>query len=111
MGKTKFARVSSRASLAAMLMGSVVWSGAARAQNTATTNATVGAATAGTTTVGTGAATAGAGAVDALSQTQNRNGSVASSRAPVDPGVRGGAAGAGGPLTGLNDVERQYFEV
>jgi CxxC motif-containing protein (DUF1111 family) len=86
----------------------------ARAQNTATTNATVGAATAGTTTVGTattGATTAGAAAVDALSQTQNRNGGSTSSRAPVDPGVRGGAAGAGGPLTGLNDVERQFFDV
>jgi CxxC motif-containing protein (DUF1111 family) len=113
MGTTNFARVSSRASLAAMLMGSVVWSGVARAQNTATTNATAGAATAGTTvgTATTGATTAGAAAVDALSQTQNRNGGGASSRAPVDPGVRGGAVGAGGPLTGLNDVERQFFDV
>ena len=36
---------------------------------------------------------------------------VASSRAPTDPGVRGGDPGAGGALPGLNDVERQYFDV
>jgi CxxC motif-containing protein (DUF1111 family) len=27
----------------------------------------------------------------------------------VDPGVRGGAPGAGGPLPGLSDVQKQYF--
>jgi CxxC motif-containing protein (DUF1111 family) len=31
-------------------------------------------------------------------------------RAPVDPGVRGGAAGAGGPLTGLTADEAAYFQ-
>src|SRR5262249_25276221 len=30
---------------------------------------------------------------------------------PTDPGVRGGAPGAGGALPGLSDLERQYFEV
>jgi len=27
----------------------------------------------------------------------------------IDPGVRGGTAGAGGPLAGLNDQEQAYF--
>jgi CxxC motif-containing protein (DUF1111 family) len=28
---------------------------------------------------------------------------------PVDPGVRGGPAGAGGPLTGLTNLQQQFF--
>ena len=33
----------------------------------------------------------------------------AQGRGPTDPGVRGGAAGAGDPLTGLTDAERAFF--
>src|SRR3954471_7313704 len=33
----------------------------------------------------------------------------AQTRGPTDPGVRGGAAGAGDPLTGLNGAERAFF--
>jgi CxxC motif-containing protein (DUF1111 family) len=88
------ARARSLASLAAILLGSAAWCGAAQAQNTsaAPTNA---AAASPTTTA-------------AAAQTQNRN---PSSRGPVDPGVRGGTPGAGGALTGLSEAERQYFEV
>ena len=35
--------------------------------------------------------------------------SVAGAAQPVDPGVRGGNPGAGGPLPGLNDLQQQYF--
>jgi CxxC motif-containing protein (DUF1111 family) len=34
----------------------------------------------------------------------------AQTRGPTDPGVRGGAAGAGDPLTGLTAAERAFFE-
>jgi CxxC motif-containing protein (DUF1111 family) len=34
----------------------------------------------------------------------------AQGRGPTDPGVRGGAAGAGDPIPGLTDVERAFFE-
>src|SRR3954451_10994540 len=35
----------------------------------------------------------------------------AQTRGPTDPGVRGGAAGAGDPITGLTAAERAFFEV
>jgi hypothetical protein len=45
---------------------------------------------------------------NAAARGQNNNSGGASSRGgPTDPGVRGGDPGAGGALTGLNDVERQ----
>ena len=99
METIKLARARSLAGLAAMLLGSVAWSGAALAQDVS--NPTTSAATANTNAVT--ANTAGRG--------QNNNSSGASSRTPVDPGVRGGDPGAGGALPGLNDVERQYFDV
>jgi CxxC motif-containing protein (DUF1111 family) len=34
----------------------------------------------------------------------------AQGRGPTDPGVRGGAAGAGDPIPGLTDAERAFFE-
>ena len=69
----------------------------------AAANANTTAATAGVNTNAVTANTAGRG--------QNNNSGGASSRAPTDPGVRGGDPGAGGALPGLNDVERQYFDV
>jgi CxxC motif-containing protein (DUF1111 family) len=75
-------------------MGSATWSGAAQAQDATVANANGSAATA-----------------NAAAQTQSRNSGTASSRTPVDPGVRGGAPGAGEALPGLSDLERQFFEV
>src|SRR5882757_8687864 len=89
-------RVRSLASLAAILLGSAAWCGAAQAQNVTAAPAAAS------------AAPADAAAANTAAQTQNRNSS--SRGAPVDPGVRGGAPGAGGALTGLSDVERQFFE-
>jgi CxxC motif-containing protein (DUF1111 family) len=82
-----FTRARSLASLAAILLGSVAWCGAAHAQNAAPAAATANAAAA-----------------------QNRNPTSPSRGAPVDPGVRGGAPGAGGALPGLSDAENQFFE-
>src|SRR5215831_12946164 len=95
MGTTNLSRACSLATFAAILMGSTIWSGAAQAQNAATTTTTTGAAATNTTTP----STAQAGS------------SATFSRGPVDPGVRGGAPGAGDALPGLSDVERQYFQV
>jgi hypothetical protein len=47
-----------------------------------------------------------------LALAQNAAGTTVNTRAPrsaVDPGVRGGAPGAGGPLPGLNPVEQAFF--
>jgi CxxC motif-containing protein (DUF1111 family) len=93
MGTMNFARACSLASLA-VLMGSAAWSEAAQAQGAAVANANSSAATANT-----------------AAQNQSRTPGTASSRAPVDPGVRAGAPGAGGALPGLSDLERQFFEV
>jgi CxxC motif-containing protein (DUF1111 family) len=87
MGTMNFTRARSLASLAAILLGSAAWCGAAQAQNAASV-----------------AANASAAPADAATA-QNRRG------APVDPGVRGGAPGAGGALPGLSDAERQFFTV
>src|SRR5262245_33590807 len=73
------------ASLATVLLGSVSFPGLAFAQDAAAT-------TSNTTT-----------ATTATAATTSR------SRGPVDPGVRGGDAGAGAPLPGLTDAERAYF--
>jgi CxxC motif-containing protein (DUF1111 family) len=109
METIKLARVHTLAGLAAMLLGSVAWSGGALAQ--AVSNPTTSAAAANTNaanaTLDTNAATANAAGRGG----QNNNSGGASSRAPTDPGVRGGDPGAGGALPGLNDVERQYFDV
>ena len=105
METIKLARARTLAGLAAMLLGSAAWSGTALAQDVSNpiqarlpqsnaANADTNAVTANT---------AGRG--------QNNNSGGASSRAPTDPGVRGGDPGAGGALPGLSDVERQYFDV
>src|SRR4051794_1747597 len=99
METIKLARARTLAGLAAMLLGSAAWSGTALAQDVS--NPAASTANADTT-----AATA-----NAAGRVQNNNSGGASSRAPTDPGVRGGDPGAGGALPGLSDVERQYFDV
>jgi CxxC motif-containing protein (DUF1111 family) len=93
------------AGVAAMMLGSVAWSGAAFAQAASTTNAT--------STAAANAASANAGGA----QTDNfrrggggGSGGGSSRGGGTDPGVRGGDPGAGGPLQGLNDAERLYFD-
>ncbi len=117
METIKLTRARTHAAVAAMLLGSVAWSGGALAQNVSNTNPN--AVTTSTTT--TNAATTDAATTSAMTNNavtvnaaaaQNNNSGGASSRgAPTDPGVRGGDPGAGGALPGLNDVERQYFDV
>src|SRR5712672_1398374 len=117
METIKLTRAHTHAAVAAMLLGSVAWSGGALAQNVSNTNPT--AVTTSTTT--TNAATTDAATTNAMTNNavtvnaaaaQNNNTGGASSRgAPTDPGVRGGDPGAGGALPGLNDVERGYFDV
>jgi CxxC motif-containing protein (DUF1111 family) len=109
METIKLARARTLASLAAMLLGSVAWSGTGLAQDVSnpTTSAATANTAAATPATDTNAVTANAAG---RGQNNNNNGS-ASSRAPTDPGVRGGDPGAGGALPGLSDVERQYFDV
>jgi CxxC motif-containing protein (DUF1111 family) len=108
METIKLTRARAHAGIAAMLLGSVAWSGGALAQNVS--NTTPNAVATSTTT--TDAATTSATTANAAARGQNNNSAGSSSRsAPTDPGVRGGDPGAGGALTGLNDVERQYFDV
>src|SRR5712664_1373975 len=118
METIKLTRARAHAGLAAMLLGSVAWSGGALAQNVSTTSpnavttstTTTNAATTNAAT--TDAATTNAVTVNAAARGQNNNSGGASSRSgATDPGVRGGDPGAGGALQGLNDVERQYFDV
>ena len=113
METIKLTRARAHAGIAAMLLGSVAWSGAALAQNVSTTSPN--AVTTSTTTTDaatTNATTDNAVTANAAARGQNNNSGGSSSRsAPTDPGVRGGDPGAGGALTGLNDVERQYFDV
>jgi CxxC motif-containing protein (DUF1111 family) len=124
METIKLARTHTLAALAAMLLGSVAWSGAALAQDVsnatadaanASANATANAANTDTNAANanTANATPNTNAVTAntAGRGQNNNSGGASSRTPVDPGVRGGDPGVGGALPGLNDVERQYFDV
>jgi CxxC motif-containing protein (DUF1111 family) len=130
METIKLARARTLAGLAAMLLGSVAWSGAALAQDVSNANATANAANASTNAdantnaasanVDTNAANANtanatanpnAATANTAGRGQNNNSGGASSRTPTDPGVRGGDPGAGGALAGLNDVERQYFDV
>ena len=99
METIKLARARTLAGLAAMLLGPAAWSGTALAQDVSNPAAS----TANADTNAVTANTAGRG--------QNNNSGGASSRAPTDPGVRGGDPGAGGALPGLSDVERQYFDV
>jgi CxxC motif-containing protein (DUF1111 family) len=109
METIKLARAHTLAGLAAMLLGSAAWSGTALAQavSNPTTSAAAANANAANANVDTNAVTANAAGRGG----QNNNSGGASSRAPTDPGVRGGDPGAGGALPGLNDVERQYFDV
>src|SRR6267378_2811185 len=113
METIKLTRARAHAGLAAMLLGSVAWSGGALAQNVSTTSPN--AMTTSTTTTNaatTDAATTNAVTVNAAARGQNNNSGGTSSRSgATDPGVRGGDPGAGGALPGLNDVERQYFDV
>jgi CxxC motif-containing protein (DUF1111 family) len=82
MLKIRFAHAWSLASVATGILASVSLPEFALAQNAAITNSH-----------------------NAVSNTAGR------SRGPVDPGVRGGDAGAGRALPGLSDVERAYFDV
>ena len=108
METIKLTRARAHAGIAAMLLGSVAWSGGALAQNVS--NTTPNAVATSTTT--TDATTDNAVTANAAARGQNNNSGGSSSRsAPTDPGVRGGDPGAGGALTGLNDVERGYFDV
>jgi CxxC motif-containing protein (DUF1111 family) len=120
------ARAHGLAGVAAMLLGSVAWSGAAFGQgaSNANTNANAAnqnAAAASTTATGAGAA-ANAAAVAANARGRGPGGGGpggggsgggssggGSSRGATDPGVRGGDPGAGGPLQGLSDAELSYF--
>src|SRR3954468_3435805 len=107
METIKLARARTLAGLAAMLLGSAAWSGTAVAQ--VASNPTTAAA-ANTNAANANAETNAVTAKEA-GRGQKNNSGGASSRAPTDPGVRGGDPGAGGALPGLNDVERQYFDV
>src|SRR6267142_1973984 len=113
METIKLTRARAHAGLAAMLLGSVAWSGGALAQNVSNTNPN--AVTTSTTTTNaatTDAATTNAVTVNAAARGQNNNSGSASSRSgATDPGVRGGEPGVGRALPGLNDVERQYADV
>jgi hypothetical protein len=108
METIKLARARTLAGLAAMLLGSVAWSGTALAQDVS--NPTTSAAAANTNAANADV-TRNAATANAAGRGQNNNSGGASSRAPTDPGVRGGDPGAGGALPGLSDVERQYFDV
>jgi CxxC motif-containing protein (DUF1111 family) len=81
MLRIKFARACSLVSMASVMLGSVSWSRSALAQAEAVTNST-------TTT----------------------NSTASGSRNPIDPGVRGGAAGAGDPLASLSALELAFFK-
>jgi CxxC motif-containing protein (DUF1111 family) len=83
MAKIRFAYACSLASLATVLLGSVSLPQFAVAQNAAATNSTT---------------------------TTNRTGDRTRDNT-IDPGVRGGPAGAGGVLPGLRDTEKAFFEV
>jgi CxxC motif-containing protein (DUF1111 family) len=114
------------AGAAAMLLGSVAWSGAVFAQAASTTNAAPAAVT--TNAASTAAATANPNAAAAATFANNRGGrgpggggrgpgggggsgggGSGGGRGPSDGGVRGGDPGAGGSLQGLGDNENQYF--
>ena len=107
METIKLARAHTLAGLAAMLLGTAAWSGTALAQ--VVSNPTTSAATANTNAANANADT-NAAAANAAGRGQNNNSSSASSRAPTDPGVGVGSR-SGRSVPGLNDVERQYFDV
>src|SRR6266704_1353498 len=117
MEKIKLTRAHTHAAVAAMLLGSVAWSGGALAQNVSNTNPTAVTTNAATTDAATtdaattNAMTNNAVTVNAAAAQNNNSGGASSRGAPTGPGVRGGDPGAGGALPGLNDVERQYFDV
>jgi CxxC motif-containing protein (DUF1111 family) len=106
MGKTNFARTCLLSSAAAVLMVPVVWSEAVQAQNAAATSAGPAATSVSPATTGV---TTGAATPNAAGQAQSAAANAAFSGAPVDPGVRAGTPGAGGPLQGLSDTEIQFF--
>jgi Di-haem oxidoreductase, putative peroxidase len=99
MATMRVARACSVASMATVLLASVSLPGLVLAQE-----ATTGVAT-------TGAATDAANANSRRGMPGGGGGSATGqSRGPVDPGVRGGDPGAGGPLPGLSPDERAFFE-
>ena len=106
METIKLTRARTLVGLAAMLLGSVAWSGAALAQDVSATDVNAASANANAATANTNAVT-----INAAARGQNNNSGGASSRGgPTDPGVRGGDPGAGGALSGLNDAERLFFD-
>ena len=113
MKTIELARAHRLTGVAAMLLGSVAWSGAAFAQGASNANTSTGAAS-------TNAASASPNAASAAGVQANNSrgggrggggsgGGGSSSGGGTDPGVRGGDPGAGGPLQGLNDAELSFF--
>ena len=114
MKTIELARAHRLTGVAAMLLGSVAWSGAAFAQGASNASTSTGAAS-------TNAASASPNAASAAGVQANNSrgggrgggggsgGGGSSSGGGTDPGVRGGDPGAGGPLQGLNDAELSFF--
>jgi CxxC motif-containing protein (DUF1111 family) len=94
------------AGVAAMMLGSVAWSGAVFAQGASNAGTSTGAASTTAAATSTNAASTTA-ATAAGAQANNFRGG--GSGGATDPGVRGGDPGAGGPLQGLNDAELSFF--
>jgi CxxC motif-containing protein (DUF1111 family) len=105
------------AGVAAMMLGSVAWSGTVFAQGVSNASTSTGAANTNAAATATNAASANAAAAN------NRGGrgpggpgggsggsSGQSRGGPSDGGVRGGDPGSGGSLHGLGETENQYFE-
>jgi CxxC motif-containing protein (DUF1111 family) len=93
METIKLARAHTLAGLAAILLGSAAWSGAALAQDVSNTTANA------------------TDNIAARGQNNHSSGGSSSRAGPTDPGVRGGVPGAGGALTGLNALEQGFFDV
>jgi CxxC motif-containing protein (DUF1111 family) len=111
--------------VAAAMLASVAWCSAAFAQTSNTNTAETSANVIPGTTDGANASDArangvfgfdgrggrrGPGTHDGGGSNGGGNGGSSSGSRPTDPGVRGGTPGAGGPLLGLGDTEKQYFD-
>ena len=114
MKTIELARAHRLTGVAAMLLGSVAWSGAAFAQGASNASTSTGAASTNAASASPNAASA-AGVQDNNFRGGGRGGGGgsggggSSSGGGTDPGVRGGDPGAGGPLQGLNDAELSFF--
>jgi CxxC motif-containing protein (DUF1111 family) len=114
MKTIELARAHRLTGVAAMLLGSVAWSGAAFAQGASNASTSTGAASANAASASPNAASA-AGVQANNFRGGGRGGGGgsggggSSSGGGTDPGVRGGDPGAGGPLQGLNDTELSFF--